>query len=335
MRWISMRRPLSRILLLHLGRLSEVVFALPACSAVRERFPDARITGVATPWGCELLALSGVVSDCWPIKSTHPADLLLPWNALDAIQAMGELREREYELAVDFHPSGGTILIALAAGVRARLAAGRSEGLAGLFFNVWRLPEDPRRHLVDRYLEALRALDSSPRVRIPTVRTDPEADERCERWLRTRGVEPGELLIGFSPEADPGATPWPWERFRDLAQRLVAHFRARILNVGGEGPTRREFPKGTLRVRARALRELASALARCALVISGDAGVGHLAAALGVPTLMLGCTSTRRPLGDEHRFVERAALDRYSVERVFEMASEMLGRSRTTTLFRS
>ncbi|GBC78234.1 hypothetical protein HRbin08_01721 [bacterium HR08] len=330
-----MRRPLSRILLLHLGRLSEVVFALPACSAVRERFPDAHITGVATPWGCELLALSGVVSDCRPMKSAHPADLLLPWNAFEVLQALGELRERRYELAIDFHPSGGTILMALAVGVRARLAAGRPEGLAEFFFNVWRVPENPRRHLVDRYLDALRALDVLPTVRRPTVRTDPKADERFERWLRARGIEPGELLIGFSPEADPGATPWPWDRFRDLAQRLVAHFHARILHVEGERPTRREFPKGTLRVRARALRELASALARCALVVSGDAGTGHLAAALGVPTLMLGCASTRRPLGDEHRFVERAALDRCSVERAFEMASEMLGRSRTATLFRS
>ncbi len=334
MKPISMRRSFSRILLLHTGSLSEVIFALPACAAVRERFPEARLTGVATPQGCELLALSGAVSDCWPIPSAHLVELLAPWNAVEVFQTVWEFRERRYELAIDFHPSGETALLAVMAGVRARLAAGRPEGISGLLFTVWRVPDDPHRHLVDRYLEALRALDIPPTSRVPAVRTDPEADERFDRWLRSRGSRAGELLVGFSLEADSEAAAWPMDRFLELAHCLVAHFQMRILDVRMGRPTRAGFPTGTLTVRARSVRDLASALARCALVISGDTGPGHLAAALGVPTLMLGCARTRRPLGEVHRFVERASLEHYSVERVFEMASEMLGRSRTVELFR-
>jgi len=332
MRPIRRARSFSRILLLHLGRVSEVVFALPACAALRERFPEARITALATPWGGELLALSGAVSDIWPIASAHPADLLLPWNALEILQAIGEFRRRRYELAIDFYPSGGTALVALAAGVPARLAAMPPQGVTGLLFTVGRVPEDPRQHLVDRYLNALRALEIAPTARVPTLRTDPAADAHFERWLRARGVQAGELLIGFSPEADPGAAVWPMERFLELAHRLRHHFGARLLEVGRRGRSR--FPAGTLSLRARSLRELASALARCALVVSGDAGPGHVAAALGVPTLMLGCAPTRRPRGTEHRVVERASLAGCSVESVFELASEMLGRSRTSALFR-
>jgi ADP-heptose:LPS heptosyltransferase len=334
MKPIRTRHSFSRILLLHTGSLSEVVFALPACIALRERFPEARLTGVATSWGCELLALSGAVSDCWPIPRTHPLELLVPWNAVEVLQTIWEFREQRYELAVDFHPSGGTALLAVMAGVRARLTALRPEGISGLLFNVWRVPDDPRRHLVDRYLDAVRALDISPTSRVPAVRTDPDADERFDRWLRSRGGKAGELLVGFSPEADSEAAAWPMDRFRELARCLVAHFQVRILDVRIGRPTRAGFPAGTLTVRPRSVRDLASALARCALVISGDTGPGHLAAALGVPTLMLGCARTRHPLGEAHRFVERALLDHYSVDHIFEMASEMLGRSRTVELFR-
>ncbi len=335
MRPILRAQSFSRILLLHLGRLSDAVFALPACAALRERFPEARITAFATSWGGELLALSGTISDIWPVKSAQLADLLQPWNVWEVLQAVREFQRRQYELAIDFRPSGGTILLALAARVPARLAALPPEGFARLLFNVWRVPDDPRRHRVDRYLDGLRALGVSPTVRVPALRTDPAADERFERWLRARGVEAGELLVGIAPEADPGAALWPSERFLDLAHQLTHHFRVRLLDVSLGRGGRARFPKGTLALRARSLRELASALARCTLVVSGDAGPGHIAAALGVPTLMLGCAHTRRPLGAEHRCVERDALATCSVERVFEIASEMLGRSRTTALFRS
>lgn len=328
-------RSFSRILLLHLGRLSDAVFALPACVAVRERFPEARITAFTTSWGGELFALSGAVSDIWPVEGAQPADVMRPWNVWEVFRAMREFRRRQYELAIDFWPLGETILLALAARVPARLAALSPEGFAGLFFNVWRVPDDPRQHRVDRYLNALRALGIPPTVRAPALRTDPVADERFERWLRARGIEAGELLVGLSPEADPGAAVWPPERFLDLAYRLAHHFRVRLIDVSRRGWGRARAPKGTLSLRTRSLRELASALARCALMVSGDAGPGHLAAALGVPTLMLGCARTRRPLGAEHRYVERDALAACSVERVFEIASEMLGRSRTAALFRS
>ncbi|MCS6815856.1 MAG: hypothetical protein N2443_08070 [Blastocatellia bacterium] len=335
MRPVSRARTFSRILLLHWGRMSDVVFALPACAALRERFPEARITAFATSWGGELLALSGAVSDIWLIRSERPAEWLLPWNMWEVLHAVREFRRRRYELAVDFRPSRETILLALAARVPVRLAALSPEGLAGAFFNVWRRPDDPQRHRADRYLDALRALDITPTARVPALRTDPATDERFERWLRARGVETGELLVGIAPEADPGAAMWPLERFLDLTHRLVQHFRIRPIDVGRSAWGRARAPRGILSWRARSLRELASALARCTLVVSGDGGPGHLAAALGVPTLMLGCARTRRPLGEEHRFVEREALAACSTERVFEIASEMLGRSRTAALFRS
>ncbi len=337
MRPILTQPSFSRILLLHLGRVSEVIFALPACQVLRERFPQAEIALVATPPACDLFALSGISVRAVPVSRLHWPDFLLPWVGFDLASTLWELRQRAYEIAVDFHPSPETVLWLLAAGVRSRLAAVRPEGFVGLLYTVWRVPDDPRRHLVDRYLEALRSFGITPTRRLPRVRTDPSTDARLEQWLRARGVGEGELLVGLCGEADPGEAAWPADRFRDLAHRLYGHFRARLLDVGlgRRRASRPDLPRGALSLRARSLGELASALARCALVISGDTAAGHLAAALGVPTLMLGCRRTRRPLGEEHRFIAREDLPTSSVEQVFDMASEMLGRSRTAALFRS
>ena len=151
---ISRARSFSRILLLHVGRVSEALFALPACAALRERFPEARITALATPWAGEAFAMSGAVSDIWPIAGAQPADWLLPWNVWETFHAVREFRRRHYELAIDFRPSRETILLALAARIPARLAALSPRGIVGLFYNVWRVPDDPRRHRVARYLDA-------------------------------------------------------------------------------------------------------------------------------------------------------------------------------------
>ena len=51
------------ILVIHFGQLGDVVLGLPALSAIRERFPDARITLLVGKSAAEVTALAAIADD--------------------------------------------------------------------------------------------------------------------------------------------------------------------------------------------------------------------------------------------------------------------------------
>jgi ADP-heptose:LPS heptosyltransferase len=182
--------------------------------------------------------------------------------------------------------------------------------------------------------------------------------DRAPRLLRNAGPEG--LAIGFAPGATHATKRWSPERFGELADRLQEELpEATFVPVGG--PSDRELLARAIGCATRARFEpdttgldvtgLAERLERLALLVSVDTGPAHIAAALGVPVVVLfGPTSPVRwgPIGVQHRALslalecspcsnvgqERCPLpDRshacmrdLSVDRVLEAALSALGR---------
>lgn len=87
---------------------------------------------------------------------------------------------------------------------------------------------------------------------------------------------------------------WPWERFLGVAQAISS--RNRVQPFFLFGPVEEETPQEMVRgieaqgfpiLRNMALPVLAGVLSHCAGYLGNDSGVSHLAAALGVPTVIL------------------------------------------------
>jgi len=192
---------------------------------------------------------------------------------------------------------------------------------------------------VDRYLDVLQPLGVQRAEREPRLRTRSEFNGRVEGLLKSKGYRAGELLVGFHAGADYGPPFWPVENFADLGGRLVNNFNVRILAAslkgedGAVGWFTSKAPEGSIVLKASSVGELVSALARCAVMISGDSGHGHIAAALGVPTLIIGCPVTRKPIGSAHYYIDSFGTRTVSTDYVFDLACEMLRRSRTSVLF--
>jgi heptosyltransferase-2 len=111
---------------------------------------------------------------------------------------------------------------------------------------------------------------------------------QVDRELAELGLPSGARPVALAPGA-----AWPakiWPHFDALAPRLTDT--GPLLLVGGpEDAPRCEALAAPGRAIAfcgdRPLPQVAAALARCRLLVTGDSGLGHLAEALGIPVLVL------------------------------------------------
>jgi len=107
--------------------------------------------------------------------------------------------------------------------------------------------------------------------------------ERRDAGERTRELPTGFLAV--HPGSGSPSKNWPWPRFLEAARRLAAG-RPWLL-MAGPAEHALVLPPDALLARDWPLRRLAAAIARAELFLGNDAGVSHLAAAVGAPTLAL------------------------------------------------
>ncbi|MFA6111181.1 MAG: glycosyltransferase family 9 protein [Candidatus Latescibacterota bacterium] len=119
----------------------------------------------------------------------------------------------------------------------------------------------------------------------PRVHVEPEEASRAAAWLQSSGLSAP--LVALHPGSGAARKNWPLDRFAALADRLQERGLQPVWILGPlEEQTRKEagcrpcLPPGTA-------RELAAFLAQVDLFVGNDSGPGHLAAAVGTPTLSL------------------------------------------------
>lgn len=285
--------------------LGDTIMALPALSALRAARPAARITLVGR-WA-PLLAGQGV------------ADITLAYP-----RGLAERRR----LGRCFRQDRPDVALLLPNSFESALAAWwwRSKRRIGFDTDARRrlltdavVRPSPRRHQVDEYAALLAPLD----IRVeegapPTWRIEPSAELRGEldSLLKAAGVGPEARIIGFHLGAAFGDSKlWPAESLGQLSGRLRrAGLTPLLLGSAEDGPradavaTAAGSPVASLVGRDRPAL-LPALLSRLSCLLSGDTGVAHLGAALGVPTVTLfGPTDPRltAPLGARARVLYRA-----------------------------
>src|SRR5689334_10647718 len=97
-----------KILLVRLRQIGDVVFTTPALRALRERFPDASISYLVEPAAAPVVQLNPNLDDV--IVAPRRRGL----RGFAADLALGRaLRQRRFDLAVDFHGGPRASLLTL------------------------------------------------------------------------------------------------------------------------------------------------------------------------------------------------------------------------------
>ena len=295
--------PDARFLLVRLGSLGDVIHALPAASALRDAFPQARIDWLIEPKWRRLLEGNPDLTEIIPLERKSVAGL---------IATVRKLRAAHYTCAIDFQGLYKSALPAFASGAPRRIGFPSTyarEGFASFFYTDRINPRGA--HKVDHNLALAEAAGAGARtspLRFPlTLR--PEDEKQVTQQLARHNIADFYVL---NPGGGWRSKCWPPERYGELHHRLaVQHGWRAIISFGpGEESLAQELASaaGTPAPVAVAfgLGPLMALLRRAKFVISADTGPLHLASALGAPVVGLyGPTDPARngPYGSQNQSI--------------------------------
>ena len=261
--------------------LGDTVMAVPAIRSLRATFPDARVL-LAGPW-VELFAGQGLGE----VLVAYPRR----WSA--RLRAADTVRSFAGDTVVLFPNSFEAAAIAMYWGGRRRIGFA-GDGRRWLLTEAPSLPE-PRLHQVDEYLRLVELLGAATTEREPRLAPpEPYADgrQRARDLLHQSGAPEGKPMIGVHLGAAFGpAKVWVAERIVEFC-RLAPELGVVpvLLGAPSDAPAAldvlEQIPAVSL-IGRDGPDLLPSVLAEMAVLVSGDTGVAHLAAALGTPVVVL------------------------------------------------
>ncbi|MCE5262689.1 MAG: lipopolysaccharide heptosyltransferase II [Deltaproteobacteria bacterium] len=270
--------------------IGDVVMTLPAVAAIRQSWPGARLSVLAKPWVAEVYRLSPDVDEVIVFEEPGRHAGIIGKRRL-----AGELRQRRFDCAILLQNAIEAAIIAAWAGIPLR-AGYNSDGRGALLTHSVRRTKEIRRvHQIGYYGEMVRALGCAPAGRDVRLRPGPEYDALAAVLLTRFCIAENRPLVGIAPGAAYGpAKKWFPDRFAAVADRLAGETGAQGLLFGSAGDR-----ESTAAVQKNArlpltdiagktnLKEAISLISRCALFISNDSGLMHVAGALGVPTVAI------------------------------------------------
>ncbi len=274
----------SRILIVKLGAIGDVVNTLPFLCVLRASFPMAHIS-----WVIERKSL--------PIIEGHKdlsEVLLFPRETWvrDAWRFVQRLRAARFDWVFDLQRILKSALISYAAGARIRFAFDRrrSKEFSWLFPAIRVPPQAAQRHMLDQYLEFAR-LVHIPADRIEwNISVTPDHEARAAHLLAGISGRPIVLNLGASKKEN----LWVPERWAHVGDEVVRRYKIPIVLTGGPQDRIQADKVVSLMthqprdlVGKTGLKELACILKKALLVVSCDTGPLHLAVAMGTPVVGL------------------------------------------------
>jgi len=319
-RWTGRPRGAIRLLLIRPDHIGDVLLAAPAGRLLQAARPGVEIDWMVGPWSADVVRRSGHtgrVHICeFPGFTRRPKrSPIEPYAVL--MREARRLRRYEYDAAFVLRPDHwwGAMLAALA-GVPWRFGFAVAECQP---FLTDMLPP-PRGHALEASQDLARlavarlggSVDASSgqgRAYLdPGFRTTEEERQRAACWLsRVESGGSGPLIV-IHAGAGASLKNWATHRWAAVGRALQARIGARIVLTGG--PDERDLATSIaadlvdspLNLAGKTtLGELAAVLERCDLVLGGDSGPLHIAAAVGTPTVRIyGPTNTTffAPWGD-------------------------------------
>ncbi|HUO24276.1 MAG TPA: glycosyltransferase family 9 protein [Candidatus Aquilonibacter sp.] len=297
----AVTRGIERVLIVRLGAMGDVIHTLPAAYALRAAFPQATIGWLIEERWAELLCAPGsprrgprspqrpLVDQVHTVKLKAWRKSLFGIHTVQQIATVwNDIRGARYDVAIDLQGSIRSALLARWSGARVVYGAAQPwEAPASLWYT--RRIVTHGSHIVEQNLSIAEGFAQEklavPRTEFPH---DPTAESRVAIDLAACGA--GGFAI-LNPGAGWGAKRWPAERYGEVARRLAD---AGICSLVNYGPGEEDLFRAVLGAsggHARPLKssitELIALTRRARLLIGGDTGPLHLAAALGVPAVAI------------------------------------------------
>lgn len=308
------------ILIVKLSAIGDVVHTLPALTALRRQYPQAKITWLVEEAAAPLIARHRALDRIlisrrkrW-IKGLCTRDRRRHFKEM--IDFLRSLRDTRYDLVLDLQASlKGALLILLSRGKR---KIGFGPGMEHQEHSYFVLNEkipmvSMEVHALERGLRLLEAIGIPMRPIMYDLPIGDTEKTAAQTLLVSGGWRSKSDAIAINPMAKWETKLWSVEKFAETADRLIERFGVSLYFTGDHGDKEMigtiqksmRHPSVNLAGRT-SLLELAAIYQQVACVITTDTGPMHIAAAVGTPVVALfGATAPWRtgPYGIGHKII--------------------------------
>ena len=299
-----------RILVIRGGAIGDFILTLPAIAALRRQFPQAHLEVLGYPHIAQLAVAGGLADRVQPIEARGLAGFFARGGTLEP-----DLMDyfSEFDLVISYLYDPDEIF---------KTNVGRCL-VKQFIVGPHRPDEADRIHATQVYLKPLERLaifDADP---IPRLALDP----------RPLTLDP---ILALHPGSGSEKKNWPETKWAGLIQQVIATTRWNLLLVGGEAEGERLRRLAAVLPPARCsiaqglpLAELAQRIQSCAAFVGHDSGITHLAAAVGLPCVVLWADTLEevwRPQGEPLVILkEITGVRAISVEKVMNELRRLVG----------
>ncbi len=307
------------ILIIRLSSLGDVLLTMPAVKALKSFSPSASVTWVVEGGVGELLAHQGFVDRVIEFPRRTVSGALRGGRFFSAARTMGaflgKLRERDYDLVLDFHGILKSACLARSARGTRRIGFDRTFAKEGSWIAYDEKVEgkEKRLHKVERNMLIASHL-GAPDFPDVDLEAPPAARSYIEKFFSDAGLSGP--VIAVNPFCSKGSAfkRWDLSAYGELVRRVRDETGAHVLILWGpdekEEAIRLNDMSGGAAVLAcpTTVSQLYALLKRTDLYVGGDTGGMHLAAFAGMPIVAIfGPTDhlVNGPYGKGHRVIRK------------------------------
>ncbi len=332
--------PAENILIIKWGALGDLIMATSAIKAVRDNYPNAKITMLSNLIMKELLP-EGYIIDEYIFLSRSGRHV--NESFLNQLWMLRELRKRKFDLAINLKwKSERASVLTFLSGTKERI--GYHQKYFSFCYTHQIVHPEGRYQEVDRNLDIVKSFGIKVNDATPIIFISDEDKKFADDFFLSGSLQK-ENTICIHPGASKASRAWLPERYVELSKKMISEFGVKILVTWGinelnlaNGIVESIGSNAILSSKTKSIAELGAMIAHCKLFISVCTGPMNVANAVGTPIIaLLGSTDPLdwSPVGEIHRTIksplvlehytdedERKALDDISVQNVLNVAEE-------------
>lgn len=277
-----------RILISRTDRIGDVLLSTPAIKALRKNSPKSYIAMITRPYARDIVLGNPyldevIIYDKYGRQRSWGQTIKFAWG----------LRKKRFDLALILHPTNRQHIISFLAGIKKRIGFNRKMDFL-LTDKIEHKKQQGQKHEMEYTLDVIRYLGIEPEDKDLFMPIRKDSEMYIEEFLAKQGVYGDERIIALHPAASCLSKVWPVERFAQVADRLFAEFKVKVVVVAG--PNDIDIGRDLINLMhcpaidltgKTTVSQLASLFRRCCLFISNDSGPVHIATAVGVPVVAI------------------------------------------------
>jgi len=279
---------MKRILIVRTDRLGDVVLSTPIIKAVRSAYPKSFISMMVAPHARD------IVEGNPNLNSVVQFDKKKDKGFFGTLRISVRLRRMKIDTVLVLHPTVRVHLIMWLAGIKKRVGYDRKWGFL-LTDKAPHKKELGEKHEIEYSFDILNLAGIKTNGhRHLFVPVKPRDKKSLDTILDANGFGIKKDLVVIHPGASCPSKRWSSDKFARVADEVIKRFNKKVIIVAGDtdlifGRTMRDYMQSDALDLSGDLSvgELIALMSRARLLISNDSGPVHIAAALGVPCVVI------------------------------------------------